>query len=345
MDKYDHGGDVYGKANISLDFSVNVNPLGLPANVKEALISGMDDFINYPDPKTRDLIAAISLHEKVPADWILCGNGAADLIYRICYGLKPKRALICGPSFSEYERALRQLGAEIIIHELKEEDNFDLTDGFLEEVAAGPDIIFLCNPNNPTGRLASPDLLEEIIFTAAKQNTRLVVDECFLEFTKGDSTKKYLSHKPNLVVLKAFTKMYAMAGLRLGYIMASDRDLLDKVNRAGQIWSVSLPAQIAGVAALKSPGWVEKSRELLLGERSFLEEQLAEQGMKVFPSQANYFMFKSPRPLLEALENRGILLRSCGNFHGLDKTFYRIGARTRPDNLRLIEGIKEIVNG
>ncbi|MDR2899852.1 MAG: aminotransferase class I/II-fold pyridoxal phosphate-dependent enzyme, partial [Clostridiales bacterium] len=157
MGPFDHGGDIYTNPNVSMDFSVNTNPLGMPDEVTDALITRVCEFERYPDTKCAELISKISRHENIPVAQILCGNGAADLIYRLCTATLPKTALLCAPTFSEYERALRSVGCEISYHELKEEDGFDVTDDITKKFNAGLDILFLCNPNNPTGRLIDGD--------------------------------------------------------------------------------------------------------------------------------------------------------------------------------------------
>jgi threonine-phosphate decarboxylase len=321
----EHGGDIYGNTGVRLDFSVNTNPLGMPKEVRAALVAGVEEFARYPDPDCRELTAAIARRENVPEEWILCGNGAADLIYRICYALKPRRGLIFPPTFSEYERAMRQAGCEVAYGRL----------------AGGEDIVFLCHPNNPTGLLAPGDLLERVL----QSGTTVVVDECFLDFTEGVSVKGKLKEIPGLVVLKAFTKIYAMAGLRLGYVLCSDRRLLNKIRDAAQCWSVSVPAQIAGAAALACADWVSKTRRFVSEERKFLARELAGLGVEVFPSDANYLLLRCETPLYWPLLQKGVLIRSCGNFHGLDESYYRIGIKQRTENMSLIQAVKEVLHG
>jgi len=343
MQRFEHGGDIYGNPGVKLDFSVSLNPLGLPDAVRETLASRMDEFACYPDPSCRELCAAIAAQEEVPYEWILCGNGAADLIYRLCAAIKPRTALVCAPTFTEYERALEQADSEVIHHVLSADNRFEVTDELINCITPGIDMLFLCHPNNPTGRLISFDLMERIMNRAQQTQTIVVVDECFIDFTKGNSTKRFLADMPELCVLKAFTKIYAMAGLRLGYLLASDKILLEKVNSAAQCWSVSVPAQIAGVAALSCRGWAEKTRRIINEERHFLSTNFENLGIKVFESDANYLLLQSEHPLYEMLLKRGIMIRRCENFKGLDSSYYRIGIKTHRDNICLIEAIKEFV--
>ena len=345
MQMNEHGGDIYANPGVKLDFSINTNPLGLPDEVRQALISHVDEYTCYPDPQCRELCTTIACHENVSEDMILCGNGAADLIYRLCYALKPRKALICAPTFSEYERALEQTECEIVYHALKSANQFELTAQIENQITSDIDILFLCHPNNPTGGLIPENLLERLLRRAGQNKTKVIVDECFLDFTDGISSKKYLKKIPELIVLKAFTKIYAMAGLRLGYVLTADAELLKKVNAAMQCWSVSVPAQIAGVAAIACEDWQKKARNLIEKERSFLYACFSELGIIVFPSHANYMLFRCKKPLYEPLLKRGILIRSCENFKGLDASYFRISVKTRYENIQLIQAIKEILNG
>lgn len=345
MGRYDHGGDIYANTGVKLDFSVNINPLGLPDSVRQALISRVDEFSQYPDPHCRKLSGAISCQEQVPLEWIVCGNGAADLIYRLCYAIKPRKALVCAPTFSEYERALQQVDCQVVYHHLTAENQFALTERIIEQLRPDIDLLFLCNPNNPTGQLIPRDLLQEILAVTKKNGCIVIVDECFLDFTDGVSVKGYLKDMPGLVILKAFTKMYAMAGLRLGYLLAADKTLLEKVRCGAQCWSVSMPAQIAGITALSLTGWQEKTRKMVVKERQYLSEALQKLGITVFPSSANFILFCWEGALYEPLLQKGILIRSCKNYIGLGEAYYRIGVKTRAENSLLIESIKETLHG
>ena len=345
MSQFEHGGDVYGNQHVQLDFSVNTNPLGLPGAIKQALSARADEFVRYPDPHCRALCAAIAQAEGVPPEWVLCGNGAADLIFRLGLAVKPRRALVCAPTFSEYERSLAQTGCEITRHKLAESDGFALTERILADIEPGVDMIFLCQPNNPTGRLISADLLAEILRRAQGIGAVAVVDECFLDFTGGLSCKSLLPVMDRLIVLKAFTKIYAMAGLRLGYLLCANADLRGRIVEAGACWSVSVPAQIAGEAALTLADWKADARRLIEAERAYLAGAMQELGVAVYPSDANFLLCKSDSPLYDTLLAKGILIRACGNFKGLDERFFRVAVRTHDDNVCLIEAIKEVIYG
>ena len=210
-----HGGDIYG--GIALDFSANVSPLGTPRSVTDAIERALPELYRYPDPYCRTLVQTISEYEGVPKNFVLCGNGASELIYAYCVAVRPKRAMELAPTFSEYSLALRRTGCEVVRFALKQEENFDLRENFLPFLAREKiDALFLCNPNNPTGRLIADDLLEEILRICREKNIALFVDECFLSLSDGgvDLTPS-LSDVPQLFILKAFTKSFGMAGLRL----------------------------------------------------------------------------------------------------------------------------------
>jgi threonine-phosphate decarboxylase len=343
MEQYEHGGDIYGNLGVTYDFSINTNPLGMPEEVQQALVSSVSKYSLYPDPLCRELRQAIACFEAVSEDCILCGNGAADLIYRLCYAIKPARALICDPTFSEYERALEQAGCQVSHYTLKAENGFMFTADILEKLTPGIDILFLCHPNNPTGRLIPQGLIEQILDQAQRIQAAVVVDECFLSFTDGMSVIEL--PKPGLFVLKAFTKIYAMAGLRLGYLLTSDKTLLSKVSAAGQCWSVSIPAQIAGIAALAAVDWLDKTRRVVAEERCFLSEGIGKLGITVFPIDANFILLRTEKPLYEPLLVKGILIRPCGNFRGLDDSYYRVCVKTRSENTRLLQAMREVLSG
>lgn len=352
-----HGGDTAGfrmeYGYEPLDFSANCNPLGVPEGVKRAISLAALQLDVYPDPLCRSLRAALSDHEGVRAEYILCGNGSADLIDRLAYARSPGIAVITDPSFSEYERALRNTNCRIIHHPLNREDGFALTESILAQLTPEVDMLFLCNPNNPTGLTIRQQLLEEILDACVKSNILLVLDECFNGFL--DDPELYtllprINHCPNILILKAFTKLYGMAGVRLGYCLSSDTGLLEAMQKAGQPWAVSSLAQAAGVAALDEEDYVRTSRMIVHRERLYLSVALDSLGLFVANSEANYLFFYIDIPdLAIRMREKGILIRDCSNYPGLHAGYYRIAVRTHKENVRLISAItafvKESPNG
>ncbi|MCM1024240.1 MAG: aminotransferase class I/II-fold pyridoxal phosphate-dependent enzyme [Prevotella sp.] len=340
-----HGGNVY-RNEILYDFSANINPLGMPEKVKNILKNSIDDWEKYPDPHCGKLINKIAEHENFPEKNIVCGNGAADLIYKTVQALAPNKSLICVPSFSEYEKALREFGSEVIMNFLSEENDFILDKNLPENLDDSIDMLILCSPNNPTGRTIDAEILEMICKKCLEKNIIFLCDECFLDFIKyggSKSVKKFINK--NIIVLKAFTKIYAMAGLRLGYALFGSSELAEKVRRTGQFWSVSSPAQIAGIAAVNEKNYIQKTFEIIETERNYLASELKKLNYKVYPSETNFILFKSNLPIDEFLLKNKILIRNCQNFIGLGKNYFRIAVRSHEENTALIEALRRVKNG
>ena len=351
MPQYTHGGDVltasarYGGP--VLDCSANLNPLGLPPAVGEAAAEAARTAAPYPDPLCRALRAAIAAHDGVEPEQVLCGGGAADLIYRLVYALGPRRALVTAPTFSEYEGALAAAGCAVARHLLRRERNFDVDEGILEAIGPDTELVFLCTPNNPTGRLIDQELLLAVAEKCRGLGAVLAVDECFLPLScGGPGLAPWLVEYPNLLLLRAFTKSYAMAGLRLGYALCADTALLERMSAGGPPWSVSTPAQAAGLAALtQCPHWPEKARAFLEGERPALAEGLSAMGLDVVPGQANYLLFRAAgvTDLKESMLTQGVLIRSCANYHGLGEDWYRVCVGQAEQNRRLLAALREVL--
>ncbi|QBE98689.1 pyridoxal phosphate-dependent aminotransferase [Blautia producta] len=339
-----HGGDVYRHQNVT-DFSANCNPFGTPESVKQAVARAMEQVCHYPDVKCERLREAISHYEGVPAEQIICGNGAADLIFALVLALKPKKALLPAPTFAEYEQALATVDCEMKRYVLKEDTGFFVGRDFLECITEELDIVFLCNPNNPTGVLMEQDFLEEVLFRCQKCGCILMLDECFVDFVeypKEHTMKPFLEQNPGLFLLKAFTKRYAMAGVRLGYALCGNGPLLEKMQLVTQPWNVSVLAQEAGIAALSEKEYVERSMEAIHRERTRLLKSMGHLRYQTFASSANYIFFKGPENLYEQCLERGILIRDCSNYYGLSKGYYRIAVRLREENNRLLQVLEEI---
>ena len=332
--KHIHGGNIYQYESI-LDFSANLNPLGMPEAVKEAAKRGIDASVHYPDPDCGKLRAALEKREGVPAGQIICGNGAAELIFLLAAARRPKRAVLMAPSFAEYGQALEAFGCSCVYDCLQPERGFAPEKEYLRLLTPETDMVFLCNPNNPTGLLTERDFLNEVLERCRRNGILLVTDECFLDFTgkKEDYTMVPELSGGGLFVLKAFTKLYAMAGLRLGYGMCADPELLDLMNRLRQPWSVSVPAQEAGCAALLEKEYERKTVLYVKQEREWLAEKLSGYPLTLYPGQANYLFFRSDIiDLKERLIGQGILIRDCSNYVGLEPGYYRIAVRTRREN-------------
>lgn len=343
MTKHVHGGNIYTYKNC-LDFSANCNPLGTPETVKQAVRDSLDCIKNYPQVGYAPLRSAIAEYEGVSPENVICGNGAAELVFSLCHAIKPKKALIPIPTFAEYEQALVSCGCEVEHVLLREEDGFQLQDSFINWLHRDLDVLFLCNPNNPTGVSINRDFLFRVLRVCRELDILLVVDECFLDFIEEPerfTLKAQLSRYHNLFLLKAFTKRYAMPGIRLGYGITENRELLEAMTQVTQPWNISVMAQAAGIAALKESAYVEKGRQMVFREAKYLKEELASLGMQVYPSEANYIFFRGPENLFEICAKQKVLIRDCSNYAGLRKGFYRVAVRTHEENEQLIRAIKD----
>lgn len=339
-----HGGDIYRNPGVT-DFSVNSNPLGPPLQVVEAIRQQADRIAAYPDIQCEGLCEAIGRFEEVESEEVLCTNGAAELFFGIVQALKPKKALLPVPSFAEYEKALQAGGARIVYYHLQEKDGFCVTEDLLKEIRPDIEILFLCNPNNPTGQLMRKELLLRIAQACEEQGVWLVLDECFLDFLEDASCydmKKEMKKFPHMLLVKAFTKLFCMPGLRLGYGLSSNEELLKAIRKTLQAWNVSVLAQAAGLAALKSPGgYLKQSRKMIKEERKKLQKTLLETGRQVFDTPANFLFLKGEKDLYQrALEN-GFLIRDCSNYPGLSAGYYRIAVRSPWENERMIKWLKK----
>ncbi len=385
--KNEHGGDIY-RHSIELDYSVCVNPLGMPSEAMEAAIKGLQLCGSYPDVETAAMRKAVSEFltvycgngAEIRSDWILPGNGAAELIYTIARVIRPRTVILLTPGFSEYETAATIVNAHVQRMFLREAESFCFTERIRRELldaigdsdaeGTGPRIVFLCNPNNPTGyRIPGEDLLK-ILHCCESAGVYLCLDECFLPFFHETEAKlgdtgsccedgaenfgkqsliPQLKDFPHLLILRAFTKIYGMAGLRLGYLLTSDNNLMSALRSDLQPWNVSIPAQMAGIAALKSKGYLEKTKTLIMEERRFLLEELntglAEQ---VYGHDANFIFFRAEPGLKEALIKRKVLIRkiavsaASSGENGQERSFYRIGIRTKEENRELIRRWREL---
>ena len=346
-----HGGDwvefwrKYGK--LPLDFSASTAPLPMPGGMREAVIHSLDQADRYPDPQCRELREKLSRCRSVPAEWILCGNGASDLIYRLALAKRPRAALVTAPTFSEYENALSLCGCSVTRFPLYPENGFTVTEKIMTAITPELDVLYLCEPNNPTGRTTDRRLLEEILERCAACGTLLVVDECFndlLDAPEEHTMLGFVSEFSDLLILRAFTKSWGMDGLRLGYALCRDTGLLEKMGQSGPPWAVSRLAQAVGAAALEEGGCLSRLRQLIQQERPRLAAGLTALGCHVCPGEANFLLFFcSDTGLDQELKEKGILIRNCSNFHGLGPGWYRVAVRTGEENQALLRAMREVL--
>lgn len=348
--KSGHGGDLesyyeeFGRKDV-LDFSANISPLGMSEGIRQCLLEQVDSVEHYPDPYCRRLTKALGEEMHLPISYFLCGNGASDLIYRFSFAVKPKKALLLAPTFSEYQESLSCVSCEISYHYLKKEEQFQLNDSVLDSLTEDIDVFFLCQPNNPTGVITDGKLLQKILQKTKECGIYLVVDQCFLDFSPNygeHSLTTLVGQWEHLLILQAFTKMYGVPGLRLGYAISSNEILLEDMRRCGPPWAVSTLAEEVGIVAVKEKEYVKKVRHLVGKQRAFLEKSLKEMGFWVSSSQANFILFESTiLNLEEPMKKQGILIRDCSNYIGLNRGFYRIAVRSQEENEMFITALKK----
>ena len=337
-----HGGDIYGN-RVNMDFSVNVNPLGMPAAVAAALQQAVEMCISYPDVEERELKKRVGSWLEVPDDCLLFGNGASELFVAIVHAIRPQKTLIPVPSFYGYEHAAWAVDGEIVYYYLKEQEAY-LPDGdFIQSLPEDVDLLFLANPNNPTGRLMDREYLLRLLDICRQRGITVALDECFIEFCGAErSMITEIGEYENLLIIRAFTKIFAIPGVRIGYLLCGNDSLRDKIKRQLPEWNLSVFAQAAGCACAGQSAFVAETVDYVAGERQFLADGLGQMGVKVFPGEANFLLVHSEIPLYEELLARGILIRDCENFRGLGRGYYRIAVKSRKDNERLLKVIGEL---
>lgn len=340
-----HGGDIY-RNQVDIDYSVNTNPLGPPERVLEVLRTQAGQIVHYPDMYCEQLRRKIAEYEQVSENEILCGNGAAELIYGAVQAVRPRRALLAVPSFAEYELALLTVGAKCDYYDCKEEMGFKIQEDFLERVTDEMDMVFLCNPGNPTGETIEKELLIQILDRCKKYQVMVILDECFIDFLQDQKEYEmtvYRKRYPNLLIVKAFTKIFCMPGLRLGYMIGTDQSVLQQIRKMLQPWNVSVLAQLCGIEALtECENYLADTKKFLWKEKEKIIEKLCEKKFAVYGSKANYIFFRGIEGLYEKALKERMLIRDCGNYRGLSDGYYRVAVRSQKENERLIAWLRKL---
>jgi threonine-phosphate decarboxylase len=356
-----HGAEVHGAAQESgynireiLDFSSSVNPLGPSKKALDAIQGAFAEIIAYPDTNSTALRQTIAGHfSGVTKDNIVVGNGSTELMYLFAetFLKRGEKALMAAPTFGEYERAVRKTGESVKFMRLDKSFQID-AEAFKRELA-GCKLIFLCNPNNPTSKLIPKDSLIKIIDSALSQDILVFLDEDFLEFV--DDEKNYtmipqISKYPNLFVLRSFTKIFGLTGLRVGYGITS-QEIAEVLHCAKIPWNVNCLAQAAATATIKDEAHLHLTLDLIKKEKAWLQTELS--NIKAFsfsPPDANFFFIDIEKTGLtaNALKHRmlkqGLLIRDCSNFVGLNEFYIRVAVKTHDENVRLIEAFKKALN-
>lgn len=353
---YLHGGNLeramekYGISSEEIiDFSANINPLGFSSKIREDIIKNLDRLSHYPDPECKEAKKEISHYFKIDYENIVLGNGSTELIYLIVQTLKLKKVLIPIPTFCEYERALNNNNVSINFFKLKEKQDFLVSMDEIIPQLAGIDLVFLCNPNNPTGTFLPKKEMLTLVKEVQKRKIFLVLDEAFIDLYEEESLIKEVKNYDHLIILRSLTKFFGLPGLRIGFA-ASNSKLIKKLEAQKIPWSVNCLAQIAVREVLRDEKFITKSRSFLLEEKEFFYQELSNiEGWKVYKPSANFIFIKllgniSSEGLMGQLAKKGILIRDCSNFRGLEEgKFIRVAVRTRKENIKLLEELKLIL--
>jgi len=364
-----HGGnlrraqEIYGLTSF-IDLSANINPFGPPPAVWPALQQGMPEIVHYPDPESQALRKTLSSHVGLPVEMIMVGNGAGELIFTIVQALKPNKVVIPIPTFSEYERAARAVGADVNYIPLgpegwekfnllagtsaNEEDKGD-TERKWRAYLEGCDLLFLCSPHNPSGSILKKGTFERILRLTKELGCRILFDESFLDFLPDESrksTRAYLEGNDHLIVLYSLTKFYSLPGLRLGTVFAQE-SLLALFEQYRDPWSVNVLAQYAGIAVLEDLNYSNEVREKLNESRAYFYREFAQSNfleLRLWPSTVNFALIEilnhTSQALIEHLGRLGILVRDCSSFTGLPGEFIRVAIKDIFVMQRLIDGLK-----
>jgi len=343
---FTHGGNIYEierkhKKKI-IDFSASINPLGVTARTKEAVYRSLTRLGHYPDAQEKELTAEIARYWEVKTDNVLIGNGSVELIYLVARVFKPATVWLPAPTFCEYERAAKIAGAGICFTPLNKKD-FTLRLSRLPCV----DLAFFCNPNNPTGNLIG----DSRRIAAALPAKTVVADEAFMDFVPQEKKLSLVAaaaRDKGIVVCRTFTKFFALPGLRAGYLIAH-KEVIRLLKQHQAPWSSNVCAQAAAQEQLRSPAYIKKTRRFIEEERRYLIRRIREIArLFVYPSAVNFLLVKiegelTSTRLRERLITKGILIRDCADFRGLNNKFFRIAVRGREENAKLVSALKAVL--
>lgn len=337
-----HGGYFGDKKEEIMDFSVNINPLGVPSKLIKGIIDELPMLVSYPEIDGRTAKEALSKHLNIPIEHIILGNGATELIYLFARAIKASRALIIQPTFTEYVRAFQVAESNIYNFHTYEMEGFkiDMTALLVNMEKFEPEVVVLCNPNNPTGVFHNPEDLMSLLEFIKDKNCYLFIDESFIDFTDKKSLSSFIKNYP-IFILRSMTKTYGIPGLRLGYGIGN-KDIIDQLNSIKEPWTINSLALKAVEVLLKDEDYKQGTQKWYEEEKNFLLQGLSSiEGIEVFPSEGNFFLCKlkniSGEDLKYILLDEDIYIRTCEDFRGLDDSFIRIAVRSREENEKLVK--------
>lgn len=335
-------------------FSANVNPLGISPLLRETLAKHVDAITNYPDRDYTQLRKSICAYTGANFENIIVGNGSTELISLFIQTTHPKKALILGPTYSEYEREISLEGGHTLYYPLKEENNFQMdVEDFCRQLNDSLDLLVLCNPNNPTSTAVARKDMRKILDCALQHGISVMVDETYEEFTPEGikiSSIPLTNNYNNLIVLRGISKFFAAPGLRLGYAVTGNPDLLKYINTKKNPWTINSLAEIAGCIMFSDKDYIDKTKALITGERQRMYETLSSwKTVKVYPSCTNFLLVRILREdvtsdmVFDHCIRKGLMIRDCSTFPFLDSSYIRFCVMSPEKNDELLEAFREVL--
>lgn len=346
-----HGGNIYKLKRDSgievLDYSSNINPLGVPSSFKKAVVENFESLEKYPDIDYIELRTSIGDYNSCHIDNVVVGNGATEVLFLYMKAVKAKKVLIIAPTFAEYERAAKAAGRDIKFFPLSKD--FSLNENMLLEFITDEDVVVMCNPNNPTGKFQNLEKIKKIADFLERKNKKLFIDEAFIEFVDNwkDKTAFLLKHK-NIFILRALTKFFALPGVRLGYGLTYDRAILNEIKNIREPWSVNGVAEIAGKTMLLDTLYIHETENWIKQEKIWFYEELCKMdNIEVTPTETNFILVKllndNAKSFRKKMIENGVLVRDASNFMFLDESYIRLAIKDRKKNEKVLEALRRVL--
>ncbi|WP_291943344.1 threonine-phosphate decarboxylase CobD [Cetobacterium sp.] len=346
-----HGGNIYKLKRDNgievLDYSSNINPLGVPSSFKKAVIENFETLEKYPDIDYVELRTAIGDYNNCHIDNVVVGNGATEVLFLYMKAVKAKKVLIIAPTFAEYERAARAAGRDVKFFPLSKD--FSLNENMLLDFITDEDVVVMCNPNNPTGKFQNLEKIKKLADFLERKNKKLFIDEAFIEFVDNwkDKTAFLLKHK-NVFILRALTKFFALPGVRLGYGLTYDEAILNEIKNIREPWSVNGVAEIAGKTMLLDTLYIHETENWIKKEKLWFYEELCKiDNIEVTPTETNFILVKllndNAKSFRKKMIENGVLVRDASNFMFLDESYIRLAIKDRKKNEQVLEALRRVL--
>lgn len=337
-----------------ISFSANVNPLGISYQLRSTLADNLDAITTYPDREYTALRTCIATYAGTQPENVIVGNGSTELISLFIQTKHPKKALVLGPTYSEYEREIALGGGTTLYYPLKEEHEFHMdVEDFCSHLSDQLELLVLCNPNNPTSTAITCSQMRRILDACLQYGIFVMVDETYVEFApeeKDVTSIPLTNYYTNLIILRGTSKFFAAPGLRLGYAVTGNQDLIKAINTRKNPWTINSLAEIAGRLMFPDEEYIRHTRELICGERDRLYNELSTwDSVTVYEASANFILMKIRKPgvtsqdLFDHCIRKGLMIRDCSTFPFLDDHFVRFCVMLPEQNDRLLEAFREVL--